>query len=317
MARTKQVTYNGKEYESIVELSRLLKIDHRKFYTRIRKYDGNVDMAVADLLSKTELIEEVKNDMDSLTNYSIPEEKEIIKENEEHNNLNEPSYTIRCMPKYIQAESIDQLIGALKNFDSDVVNLIDFENMKDANLNKYIKEEDINIFFYNATIHSNKFYKFTKNFKNTTIQVLIYDCIDQLVDNLIIYYLGRLQSKYPNKKYNIISKDTGFYRFIDYLNPANTKCIGMEFLHNKEDRFKYSLCKFISTTKLSHRNMVSLIEIPEIFQSFYDKPMTQEIIDDLFKSLNKFELIECKTKGQFEWVKFDMDKINKFLDEYQ
>lgn len=325
IGRSKPVTYNGKEYESTAELARILKLDCRKLYAKIRSNNGNVDAAVADLLTETDMIKMGEKSMAELVQYFNPEVKEKVEPVKEEpvvsqDPLRMPACNTNYKPKYIQVESVNHLIDVLANFKATTINLIDYENLREEKeiLTQYAtNENEINVFFYNALTCSNKFYNFTKKSKGTNIQVHTYECADQLVDHLIVFYLGALQLAYPDKKYNILSRDMGFYKFVEHLHCENINCLGINYIFDKEARYKYSLCKHIVGTKAEHRNTVAVHELDKLFEPFYERELNKADIDDLISSLDKFELIEHTTKGSFKWIKFKMPVIHEFLNKYK
>lgn len=327
--RAKPITFNGKEYESRSELARTLGIDPNKLNNKLRS-NITVEEAVADLLQEKEMVSIGEKPMNEIIdilkgkeNVVISEKEVIMTKPEKKVEPKEERFIFKPipkkLPKYIQVRSVNELIEILNDIDIDKVNLIDYENIeKDRRLEKFASNEDeVNIFFYNAEVHSNNFFAFAKSINTNIIQVLTYDSANDLVDRMIIFYLSGLLLAYPDKEYSIISKDLSFYRFIENLGYDNIKCIGINYITDGDTRYKYCLCKYIADTRENHRNMIATHEVDKFFKDFAGHKLNQHDVDNLLKAFDKYELVEHVKKGAFDWIKFDMPKIHKFVEEYR
>lgn len=311
MARGK-VTYDGKEYKSKLEFARENGISYNRLMYYINKKKLSFEEAATNVLLQ-KMYNEEQNDV-------LEEKEEVIVKEVPKKSV--PS-SVLSKPMYFDISSPVQIITELEKLTHiSTINLIDFENVKKDKtlLKEYINRENtLNVFFYNALHHSNDFFKTIKESININLQVQIFEALDQLVDHLIIYYLGAIKALYPDINFNIISKDSAFYGFINTIKDPKIKGIGLRYIEDKELRYKFSLCKYIMDNKiLSHRNYITKNEIEKIFSNFYKnckKFISDEDIDDLVNSLVKFEMAKPYTEKGFKWLKFDMVHIKEFYEE--
>ena len=271
--------------------------------------------------NKINHIEEVrpKQKITSLTDLPKVEPKEITSINYTTNIKS----SVWARPVYIDITSPRQLIDELeKEHNIKVINLIDFENVgwdKDL-LYKYINNENtLNIFFYNALHHSNEFFNVIKGSTNINLQVQTFESANQLADHLITYYLGAVRANFPDMKFNIISRDTGFYGFISSLCTDKVKGVGINYIDDKELRFKYCLCKYIIDNNLFiSRNCIAVRELEKFFSKFYNRTkMNQTDIENLYNTIIKFDIGEEVMRGTFKWIKFKMENVKEFVDKYR
>lgn len=251
--------------------------------------------------------------------------QEVIEEEiEEHHN----DTTIMASPEYYTAKSPIELLELIENFNPLKINIIDFENVVGKiDIKEINKEDTVNIFVYNATIYSNNFFKTILGIKVPNIQILTHTVGDQLVDHLITYYLGVLHTKYPEKEYSIISRDTGFSAFINMMN--NTKSIGIKELTPKEavfkekneptpdEKFKYCLFDYISRHSVFNiRTTISRKEFKPVFEPFYakkNKVLDNKEIDHLIDKLIGYGVVEFAPRNNIHYYRFDMFKISEYI----
>lgn len=315
----RSIIYNKKEYESVADLARSLKFTDRGYkklaYT-IKKCNGDVDLAVAEVLSKINARpkkEEVDQE-EPIKNDNCEREEEMCCDCNSFNTIQSKNQ----IPTYYHISHPFTLVSMLKEMHVDKVNLIDFENVcnRPDILEPIIKENTVNVFFYNAMKYSDKFYQCTKNSSSLNFQVLTFEVADQLVDHMIVFYLGVLNA-HLDIKYHIISKDIGFYRFIENLNFNNIDCVGVNYIQDKDTRYKYCVCKFITESKIKNRPLLTVSETKELFKSFFKYNPSEKDINDLIKNLERYELIEYVNKNSFKWIKFKIDEITDFFNIYK
>lgn len=253
----------------------------------------------------TNEIEEVVEDIS--TNEIVEESEEIIVRNKKS-----VFYTVN---------SPSELLQILSDFKFDNINLIDFENMVDDTTLKgqITGENTINIFFYNACIYSNQFFKLINGIENTiNIQILTYNVADQLVDSLILYYFGVLVTTYPDLTFNFISYDRVFFNFVDNIDMDNVKLGGRTLLKDKEERFKYCIFKFMKNSNiLKNRKCVVKHDFYTIFNEFFNNNLNNSEIDHLIDRFQNWNVVEIVTRGEFEYYKFNMNEIKKFVETFQ
>lgn len=323
----KKVEYDGISYDSRKQFAKENNVSYNRLMYLINKKNMSFDEAATNLLlEKMEEEEQLDSIIKKPTESAIETKlaKDMVSNNiitDKDINKIKPSTWTR--PVYIDITSPKQLIDELeKEHNIKVINLIDFENVgRDKKLLKeYINNEGtLNIFFYNALHHSNEFFNIIKGSTNINLQVQTFECANQLVDHLITYYLGAIRANFPDMRFNIISKDTGFYGFISSLCTDKVKGVGINYIEDKELRFKYCLCKYIIDNNLFvSRNCIAYREIENFFSDFNNRDkMTQADVENLFESIIKFDIGEEFMKGTFRWIKFRMENIKEFVERYR
>lgn len=220
------------------------------------------------------------------------------------------------------ANSIDELediINSLPNINK--INLIDYENVSDNKMlsENHLKDENmINIFFFNACIYSNNYYSFIKSSKSINIQIISLEAADQLIDHLIVFYLGVLMSKFPNKNYMIYSRDNGYYPFINTLKYPN---IAMAGLTKSRRGHKYSLAKHIlNNPEITESKYFGKNEFRRLFSDFYtSKKLNSHTIAVTINELIRYEFIEeitmddC-TVGNGKYYRFRKKEISEYIN---
>lgn len=252
--------------------------------------------------------------------------QEVVEEEEIEEYHNDTA--IMASPEYYTAKSPAELLELIENFNPSKINIIDFENVVGKiDVKEINKEDTVNIFVYNATIYSNNFFKTILEIKVPNIQILTHTVGDQLVDHLITYYLGVLHTKYPEKEYSIISRDTGFSAFINMMN--NTKSIGLKEIRPKEvvfkekneptpdEKFKYCLFDYISRNSvLNVRSTIPRKEFKPVFEPFYakkNKVLDNKEIDHLIDKLIGYGVVEFAPRNNIHYYRFDMFKISEYI----
>ena len=224
-------------------------------------------------------------------------------------------------PIRYNVESTEDLIGLLEDLvtDSKHINLIDFENVVDKiNLDEYINDENaINVFFFNSCIYGNTFSRTIKNSSSINFEVVSYEAEKQLIDHVLVYYLGALHITFPNIQYQIISKDSGFYPFVNFLYADNIKACGLNFHDDKDDRYKYCLFKYIiNHNVLKNRRCIIRHEFFTIFEKFFKGKVDDKKVNDLVKKLSEdYEVLKVVHKKGLNYYEFDMEAINDFVRE--
>lgn len=307
MARCVPVNYYEESYPSIKALANAKNLDYKALNYQI-KSQGSVEKAVDKLLGLYSKIDElVEDSKDTTVGSEQVDECTEVKEGGDEKQVSLYEY-IRS-PFDISKFGIEDL---------EIINLIDFENVSDSDfdtLSHANRKNAINIFFYNSCIYSNDFFKFIKKSENMNLQVLTHHCGNNLVDNIILFYLSSLITLYPDKEYVIISEDRAFYEFVDAINRPNVTAVGrLKMLKNRTDRYKYSLFKYILNNNIiMHRNVIKVSELDAIFADFFKNGNKTPDIPGLIKHLTEFKVIERKYLGNLEYYKFDIETMKKFV----
>lgn len=336
MSKCNPVTFNGKTYSSTRQLANELNLDEKNYgrlVKLVKKYDGNGDLAVPELLTimakenkETEKIKSIINliNGNEEAKKSEPEESVEEKKKEKEEMKTEKASTLpkstRC---YYEVDTPSNLINLIESLDCNntikKINLIDFENVcsRPDIYEPVLEEENVNIFFYNALKYSDKFYSATRKSNAINIKILTFEVAQELVDHMLVFYLGALNAVKPDIEYAILSKDLGYYRFIENLEFDNIKCVGVNYIQDKDTRYKYCICKFVADSKLQTRNLVTLSEARELFKGFFKNDPTNEDFNNVIKILEKDGLLEQMSKNSLKWLKFKMKEINEFVDIYR
>lgn len=180
------------------------------------------------------------------------------------------------------------------------VNLIDFENLSDNHsiINELLKENSINVFFFNGCIYANDFFKLMHNQHKEVYYVVTTETSSQLVDHLMVYYSGFLAPlELGNKiKFNLVSKDSGFYKLQKYINNKNISAKGMNFLEKKDDKFILSIAKYmINNRYINHNTAIKKDEFETIFGNFFklrNKEITDQNVNNLINRLLDLDFLE-------------------------
>lgn len=335
----RKIMFDGKEYSSYSQIAYAAGVKYNRLMNKIHQGlspdDAVLEIEIYDeeKAAKVKSKKEKQIDISSIDKELKVEdlnEEVLVKEIENQQTLNtfenEPilkgglnnTNTVNTKLMNFGVTTPAQLVTLMETVEVSTVNLIDFENVsKDKNLlHKYISDTHaLNVFFYNATLYSNQFFSIIRESASLNVPVITYEVANQLVDHLITYYLGALCLMFPNKNYTIVSKDTGFYEFAHIID--NITCVGINYIEDKEQRYKYSLCKYIlnNKLKLGKRDLFTFNELLNLFNDFYDGNMQLKDVDDLVNSLVKFEIAEEVKKGSFDWIRLNLVKINKFVED--
>lgn len=215
------------------------------------------------------------------------------------------------------ASSIEELEDILNTFSYiDTINLIDYENVSDNKMlsENHLKDENmINIFFFNACIYSNNYYSFIKSSKSINIQIISLEAADQLIDHLIVFYLGVLMSKFPNKNYKLYSRDNGYHPFINTLKYPN---ITMAGLTKSRRGHKYSLAKYIlNNAEITESKYFGKNEFRRLFSDFYTtKKLNSHTIAVTINELLRYEFIErIEMDGNGNYYRFKKKEISEYI----
>lgn len=215
------------------------------------------------------------------------------------------------------ASSIEELYNILDNYpDITTINLIDYENVSDNKMlsENHLKDENmINIFFFNACIYSNNYYSFIKSSKSINIQIISLEAADQLIDHLIVFYLGVLMSRFPNKNYILYSRDNGYYPFINTLKYTNIKMAG---LTKSRRGHKYSLAKHIlNNPEITESKYFGKNEFRRLFSDFYTtKKLNSHTIAVTINELLRYEFIErIDMDGNGNYYRFKKKEISEYI----
>lgn len=284
----KELIYDGIKYKSIADLSKASEINYKTLWNAIKRSD--------DKTTIDEIINKFKN-------KSSVKRTSIIKHKENENSTR----------GIVLTGTIDDLINSIDKYDPKSINLIDFENINTSEaLNKYINGENFNIFFYNACLYSNNFYKIIRNSPAINFQILTYNTGDQLVDKIIIYYLGIL-SKF-NKKLNIVSRDAGYNAILKNINNKN---ISIDNIENKEVGFVRMLCSYLLKNRyvIKDKKYYNRADLKSIIENWYnnkdDRYLTDSNLDSIILQLHNFNCLRVVHKKYGDQYLFNIAVINK------
>lgn len=219
----------------------------------------------------------------------------------------------------VSLRDIEELVKKINSLGIKEINLIDFENVEQHNpglLTDYLDNQNVvNVFFYNATKHSNAYYSITMKSTSHNFQVLTMEVGSQLVDHLITFYLGILTTMMPHVKYNIISTDTGFSAFGHFM---GVNVIGSVFVDN-DNKFKYSLCKYIVDNREIRQGMsIAQNELNRIIDNFYalkDKKASSRNRKDVTDILTNLNIVELHEYGGMKYFEFNKNEATLRLTE--
>lgn len=335
MAKRKPIIadFNGITYNSLKEVAAVAEVNYFTLYDKVKKKNMTCDEAVAEIKQRQNKVKTSKTEVEV-----NPVEQQTLEVIDTREDIKDDPVKIMSDGELIEVEEFvcdsygpthivvnnpKVIVDELRHMNIDHINLIDFENMIEYTevINGYInKKNTLNIFFYHASIYSNNFFTVVRGCDNINLQVLIYKAKNELVDHLITYYLGALSTAYPEKRYNILSKDHVYYPFIESLGNPNIRGIGLNYISTKKDRYKYALCKYIINNKtLSHRNCIKDSEFEFLFKGFlqHNGDVTGDKVDNLYNFLIENELMEYIKKGSFVLYKFKMDSVNEFINKFK
>lgn len=326
---TRKLNKEGKTVEEVVATTKPRRTSRKKrtkkSVTTKKKEEQKETLKTEPVLEPIEneqVLEPIENEQDKTEVENIDIDVETNKE------------AVEVLPKEIKVkpsrkrrpiryntESTQDLINLLRDIltESKHINLIDFENAVDKiNLDEYINDENaINVFFYNSCIYGNIFSKTIKNSPSMNIEVITYEAEKQLIDHILVYYLGALHITFPDVQYQIISKDSGFYPFVNFLYADNIKARGLNFHDDKDDRYKYCLFKYIINDNiLKHRRCIVRREFFTIFEKFFKGKVDDKKVNDLINKLSEdYEVLNVVHKKGLNYYEFDMETINNFVRE--
>lgn len=306
----KKITVFGITYKNLREVSDTYGINYSTLWDAAKR--EGIDIAVNILKTKDPnvIIEgnvTTEPEIDNTVNKSEYVSDEVIeKVNETVDRKTTPL-----------SGNFDFLLETIKRYSPKSINLIDFENVVNSDiLNNYIDDSNnFNIFFYNACIYSNNFYKLTKDSKSINFQILTYKSADQLIDKLLLFYLGKLSMVYSKSKLNIVTKDSGFYTFLEYIDNKNISIDGLEIENDKELKFVRTLATYLSKNKyIKSGRYYTRSDLFTILEKWYlqkKETFTDDDLDHLIEILNKYKCISIINKKYGEQYLFIMQEIYK------
>lgn len=318
---------DDKEYARLSDIARIYNVNYKTLWTRVNKQlkenpnnnditslikADNRQISTDELLNilETDIAGEVVKNTEYLTTIN-----DTNKSDNEENNI---SSNINIL-----SGGIDELLNCIDKYEVKDINLIDFENVNTTNLDNFLKEGVFNVFFYNACIYSNKFYACIKNSKSINFQILSFESAPQLIDKVLIFYLGILTNK--ELKINIISRDHGYNSCLRVLNLSNVHIISPEKKQDKGDNdkvrsFVRAFCiyiinnnKYVRSGKYYKRK-----ELKEIVREWYERKnehLTEIKLDDIINKFIKYDiLIEVSTKYHTNYS-FILTKMKLLAEE--
>lgn len=320
---------DGKEYVRLSDIAREYNINYKTLWNRVNNQlkenpnnnditslvPVNKQLSTDDLLDvlETNVTGEIVEDTKTLTainNTSDKIEGEVLYNS---SNIN------------ILSGGIDELLNCIDKYEVKDINLIDFENVNTTNLDNFLKEGVFNVFFYNACIYSNKFYACIKNSKSINFQILSFESAPQLIDKVLIFYLGILVRK--NLKINIISRDHGYNSCLRVLNLSNVNIISpsIEKKQDKKDNdkvrsFVRAFCVYVINNNKYVRTgtYYKRKELKEIVREWYERKnehLTEIKLDDIINKFIKYDiLIEVSTKYHTNYS-FILTKMKLLAEE--
>lgn len=305
--RSEPLFYNGKHYQSRKEFCLAYELNYRVFTTSMR-----MGISVEDFME--EYYKKKGKIAPHLEGASITAE---FVEKVEPNCSKEPNCSVTKFIGNQNTNKFAEIIRSpielgkkLSELNLTKINLIDFENLagdKQCLKDLLSDESCVNVFFYNATKYSNQFYMVDRESQSTNLQVITTTTANQLIDHMIVYYLGVLTSL-SNITYNIVSKDSGYYSFIYELGMNNVNIIGYEkYFLNKQKRFELSLAKYICELRINTTKYFTFRELKNIFKGFRDFKYR---FNDLLNSLIELNLVKKfdETEHSSEYYLINKDK---------
>ena len=326
-SRNKRTTikYKKKIY-TIEELCKYSNIEFEYFVKKLS--EGFTASEIIKEYNYNNKVDNISDNDDELNNNSSFELK-TIDDNDKANNTfinneaeNICSNEIQQIHKYSPNDEWDLLekLSKIKIPFIKGINLIDYENVENCHdlLKEFLDEGNINIFFFNGNIYANSYYKLISNSKSYNFSVITLKTESQLVDHLLMYYLGLLCTVTENNvKINIISKDSHFYKVREEIHDNRVHNIGMTYVQDKDLRYIYSLTDYIIKNKyINDETCIFKSEVSTIFKNFFkmrNKPLTDKFINNLIDTLieNKFVEHYPETATYSEYFKFNMDNVKK------
>ena len=254
-------------------------------------------------------------------------EEALADDNLEENN------TINKVYAPVMIQNTNELVSMVRTYAEQLnteINLIDYENINGdiALVKKIIKEPNsVNIFYFNGCEYSNIFFKTMNSLISSAYNNIYYmitmDVESQLVDHLMLYYAGVLSEACKdylfNVHINLVSKDTHFYKVQKYISDTNINTKGINYVHNKDDKFILSISKYIINNKyINNRTAIKSDEFNSIFGNFFkmrNKEITKENMNNLLNKLIDLEFLEYnpETNNYSEYYTFNLTNVKQEL----
>ena len=254
-------------------------------------------------------------------------EEALADDNLEENN------TINKVYAPVMIQNTNELVSMVRTYAEQLnteINLIDYENINGdiALVKKIIKEPNsVNIFYFNGCEYSNIFFKTMNSLISSAYNNIYYmitmDVESQLVDHLMLYYAGVLSEACKDYLFdvhiNLVSKDTHFYKVQKYISDTNINTKGINYVHNKDDKFILSISKYIINNKyINNRTAIKSDEFNSIFGNFFkmrNKEITKENMNNLLNKLIDLEFLEYnpETNNYSEYYTFNLTNVKQEL----
>lgn len=352
----KTINHNGKSYNA-KDFALTYGIAYGTVLSKLNR-ENSIDSIIASPRSKkanivykkkTYTIEELCNKENIDCEYFIKKltegftANEIIKEYNYNNKINTSDSNIDCNNKVeiCKIESNNEIHRVHKDSPSDEwdlvekisrikdpiknVNLIDYENVGGncTILNEFLTEGNINIFFFNGGNHADSYYRILPNSRSYNFSVVTLKTESQLVDHLLMYYLGILSvviKRNTNIKINIISRDSHFYKVREEIHDNRINNIGMNYSQDRNERYILSLSNYIIKNKfLNNGTSIFKNEFRTIFNNFYtikNREFTDQALEDLIKTLLDLQFVEYhkETKTYSEYYTFNLNNVKNYIE---
>ena len=254
-------------------------------------------------------------------------EEALADDNLEENN------TINKVYAPVMIQNTNELVSMVRTYAEQLnteINLIDYENINGdiALVKKIIKEPNsVNIFYFNGCEYSNIFFKTMNSLISSAYNNIYYmitmDVESQLVDHLMLYYAGVLSEACKDYLFdvhiNLVSKDTHFYKVQKYISDTNINTKGINYVHNKDDKFILSISKYIINNKyINNRTAIKSDEFNSIFGNFFkmrNNEITKENMNNLLNKLIDLEFLEYnpETNNYSEYYTFNLTNVKQEL----
>lgn len=328
----KEIKLLGKTYANLKEICEEYDVKYKSVHHAYKngylekfikknssKYNDKENNQKTTTIKKDEFVDEIEDDdfdfdlfMKNLSNIqsSVTNDIELNTEDYKQDKINNRSLVL--------SGDIYYLLTQINKYKPKVINLIDFENVANSQnlLEEYTNDSSIfNIFFYNACIYSNNFYKTIKYSKSVNFQILTYTTSNQLVDKLLIYYLGILESNVKGIKFNIVSRDYGFSTFLECIDSTNITVSELEIENNKELKFVKTLCTYLSKNKyVKGRRYYTKSDLKSIIEPWFlqkNDELSDPELDHLIHLLCIYDCIKIVQKAHYTNHLFNMQEIDK------
>lgn len=310
---------DGKEFHHIDEICKHFELDYEDFMKHKREgWRLKACLENVKQLNDTSSVKKEETKIEPVKEKIVEEKNEIDKKTKEEKVMCNASAAERGTVISTQmVSSVVQLINEIKEVNPTKIYFIDYENVVDQSelLSDLNNEGQMNVFFFNATLYSNDYYKLMRRLnKSVNYQVMTFEVVSQLVDHLITFYLGAVYSHLPEKDYTIVSRDRGYVPLVENLNCPNIKIKGID-LQDKAKYYKISLAKYIMDHANTY-NSYTTNALQDLFKGFYaerGEELDRNNLQDLTKNLVRFKFMIRIDKGGMEFYKVNSTKVRESL----